>query len=41
MGYLRDAVERDVDLLFQWANDESVRKNSFSTQDISYNDHVK
>lgn len=41
MGYLRDAEESDVDLLFQWANDESVRKNSFSTQDISYNDHVK
>lgn len=41
MGYLRDAIESDVDLLFEWANEEAVRKNSFSTSEIAYSDHIK
>ena len=28
--YLRKATIEDMDLLFQWANDSVVRKNSFS-----------
>lgn len=39
--YLREAKEEDVDLLFQWANDPVVRQNSFSTQTISHQEHVK
>lgn len=36
---LRLATERDMELLFHWANDKSVRKNSFSTEQISYECH--
>lgn len=39
--YLRRATKEDRDLLFQWANDSLVRKNSFSTAKISYEEHVK
>ena len=38
-GYLRQATEADMDLLFQWANDPIVRKSSFSTSEISYEEH--
>ncbi|KAI4441768.1 GNAT family N-acetyltransferase [Schaedlerella arabinosiphila] len=38
--YLREAVEKDVDILFSWANDEDARKNSFCTEPIKYEDHV-
>ena len=38
--YLRKATENDVDILFKWANDEVVRKNSFSTEKIKYVDHL-
>lgn len=31
----------DVDLLFEWANDDDVRKNSFSSEKINYEDHKK
>lgn len=37
--YLRDAKESDMDLLFQWVNDKDVRKNSFQTRDITYEEH--
>lgn len=37
--YLRDATYEDKDLLYEWANDEDVRKNSFSTGSISYDEH--
>ena len=40
-GYLRAAVEADMDLLFAWANDPVVRSNSFSTAEISYAEHVQ
>lgn len=37
--YLREATEKDIDILFQWANDSDVRKNSFSTKEILYKEH--
>lgn len=37
--YLRDVTYEDKDLLYNWANDEDVRKNSFSTRSISYDEH--
>lgn len=36
---LRNAEPNDVDMLFQWANNESVRKNSFHTEKIDYKSH--
>lgn len=40
-GYLRLAAETDGDILFDWANDPLVRKNSFSSKMISYDEHKK
>lgn len=40
-NYLRTATKADMDLLFEWANDPQVRKKSFSTQKISYEEHKK
>lgn len=37
--FLRRAEWKDVDQLFQWANEEEVRKNSFSTAPIPYEEH--
>lgn len=37
--YLRKATEADMELLFEWANDPEVRENSFSTAQISYEEH--
>lgn len=39
--YLRRAMKSDMDLLFQWANDKEVRKNSFQTKEITYEEHRK
>ena len=39
--FLRSADEKDVDLIYNWANDDEVRKNSFSTEQIAYENHVK
>lgn len=38
-GYLRPATEDDLDLLFEWANEKTVRSNSFTTELIAYGDH--
>ena len=38
--YLRVADASDMDLIFQWANEPLVRKNSFSTREITYKEHV-
>lgn len=38
-GYLRKATEADMDLMFVWANEPSVRKNSFVTNEITYAEH--
>lgn len=40
-GYLREAQENDVDLLYQWVNEESVRRNSFYQGNITYNEHLR
>lgn len=38
---LRLVKESDIDLLFKWANDSLVRKNSFNSEQIPYEDHKK
>lgn len=38
-AYLREATEKDMELLFRWANDGKVRENSFSEKSISWEDH--
>lgn len=38
---LRKAEAEDCDLVFGWANDPNVRKQSFSVDEISYIDHVE
>lgn len=35
------ANEDDCELLYRWTNEEEVRKNSFNTDKINYEDHVK
>lgn len=37
--YLRLVDWGDIDLLFSWANDKELRKNSFSTNPITYEEH--
>lgn len=37
---LREATPEDVDLVYRWANDPTVRANAFSTDPISYDNHV-
>lgn len=32
---------KDMDLIYEWANDKLVRANSFRTEPILYEDHVK
>ncbi|WP_158002136.1 hypothetical protein [Clostridium botulinum] len=39
MTKLRKVNEKDCEPLFQWANDKEVRKNSFNTEDIIYEEH--
>lgn len=39
--YLKRATPRNVDLLFEWANERAVRENSFNTAPIAYDEHVK
>lgn len=39
--FLRKAVEEDARLLLDWRNESSVRQNSFSTDIIEYEQHVK
>ncbi len=38
---LREVNSSDMDLLFAWANDPEVRRNSFHTESIPYDDHVR
>lgn len=38
---LRDVNQKDKDLLFDWANDETSRFNSINQSEINYNDHCK
>ena len=39
--YLREVNKEDIDLLFYWANDPDVRRNSFNSEHIPYETHVK
>lgn len=39
--YLRKAALSDLDLYYEWANDPVVRSNSFSSEPIPYENHVK
>ena len=39
--YLRRVKETDMKLLFDWRNNELVRKNSFCMDPIEWNEHVK
>ena len=38
---LRKATANDIDLLYEWANDPIVRANSFNSEFISYEEHIK
>lgn len=38
---LRRADRGHMELLFEWANDETVRQNSFSTRKITYTEHER
>ncbi|MDR3048078.1 MAG: GNAT family N-acetyltransferase [Bacteroidales bacterium] len=38
--YLREATIEDVEILFHWANDPSVRNNSFTTEAIVWENHI-
>ncbi|MCW3083821.1 MAG: UDP-2,4-diacetamido-2,4, 6-trideoxy-beta-L-altropyranose hydrolase [Bacteroidetes bacterium] len=39
--HFRFATEEDTDLYYKWANDPSVRANSFSQEKVIYEDHVR
>lgn len=39
--YLRRVKETDMKLLFDWRNNELVRKNSFCMEPVEWNEHVK
>ena len=38
---IRRAKKKDVDLIYCWANDEEVRKQSFNSDPIPYETHCK
>lgn len=33
-------ISEYIDLLFEWANDDDVRKNAFNTSKICYSEHI-
>lgn len=39
--YLRFANENDLLMLYEWANDQKVRQNSFSTNKIKLDEHKR
>ena len=39
--FCRRATSEDAELYFNWANDESVRTNSFNQDTIPYENHLK
>lgn len=41
MVCLREATMQDMDLIYKWANDPEVRINSFNSESIQYDTHVK
>lgn len=38
---LRRFTVEEIDLLYEWVNDPDSRKNSFQTEPVSYEEHVK
>ena len=36
---LREVTAKDMELLYKWANDPTVRQNAFHTEPIPYEDH--
>lgn len=38
---LRKVTPQDMDLLFCWANDDTVRANAFHTEKIPYENHIQ
>ena len=40
MIYLQEVRVDDVNLLYKWVNDSAVRKSSFNTDPISYENHI-
>ncbi|WP_286727553.1 MULTISPECIES: GNAT family N-acetyltransferase [Sphingobacterium] len=40
LATLRQAYPQDIDLLFRWANEDSVRNNSFDSKPIVWENHV-
>ena len=36
---LREVTAKDMDLLYEWANDPTVRQNAFHTEPIPYENH--
>ena len=38
---LREVTERDVDLLFSWRNELEVQRNSFKSQEVSWEEHER
>ncbi len=41
MSTLRKATFDDLNILYEWANDPAVRKNSFHSEPIPYENHQK
>src|SRR5438046_984959 len=39
--HFRFAEEKDADLYIHWANDPLVRENSYHTDAVLFNDHIK
>lgn len=39
--YLRLATKADMDKIYNWANEKEVRKNSFNSKPIPYEDHIR
>lgn len=39
--YFRRATSNDVKMIYEWANDDETRKNSFNQSKIEYDTHVK
>lgn len=39
--YLRKAVPSDVDILYRWVNEQSVRTQAFHSEYITYEEHVR
>ena len=40
-SYLRPVNSNDINTIFRWSNDSLVRSQSFSSDKIKYNDHVR